>query len=378
MRRVVWRVAVTVAVTAAPAHAGPWTVTGEAGGEVDSNVQRVETGPGLMTKPIGAGVLRFGVRADRKDRAFGGAYVLGISDLTRVVGNPDVLVENVTVLAGDLRWLHQLGDRPVLVGAGVTAADALPLSDDVGARTFRNLGADALVVARAGDDHLTLAVGGRDFVYKPEPSHVYDWSGPTASGRLDLTLWQPPAKTKSLELAAAVGVEIRNYPSNSFALVNTCPTGAPPSPTCSSPTDILRRDRYSRAGVELTWVGDLVAAVGYQVGVIDSNSYGQSLVRHRVTASTTGAFGKTYATLLAILQIDQYIDGLIVQRDLQHTEFTNVEDENRSSLQLRVARKLSSTWSLEGRAAVWRNLAGGSAELAFHRELVYAGLMYSK
>ena len=62
-------------------------------------------------------------------------------------------------------------------------ADALPLSDPVGARTFSNLGADAVLQAHSGDDyHATLAIGARRFHYKPDPS--FDWVGPVANARL--------------------------------------------------------------------------------------------------------------------------------------------------------------------------------------------------
>jgi hypothetical protein len=362
-----------VVVAAAPADAAPWTVTAEGGAEVDSNVQRVETGPGLMTDPIAAGVTRLGLRLDRRGKLAGGSIVLGLSDLTRVVFDQSVAVENVSAFAGDVRWLHALGDRPVLAGVGATAADAFGLTDQIGARTFRNLGADGVLVVGTGDQHLTLTAGYRDFRYKPE--RAYDWHGGAASARLDLLLWQAPDKARSLELAGMLGVEARDY--EVTALVDACPPGAPADPSCSMGTDIPRRDRYGRAGLEMTWVGRQLFALGYQVGVVDSNSYGQSLVRHRVSASGTMQLGKTYVTLLGILQIDQYPDGLLVQRDLQHTEFTNVEDENRSSLQLRLARKVSDAWSLEARAALWRNVLGAN-DLAFHRELGYLGLIYAK
>jgi hypothetical protein len=373
MRRAVW----LLVLVGTNASAGPWLVTAEGGGEVDSNVQRVETGSGLMTSPIASPVMRFGLRVDHRDRAFGGAYVFGISDLTRIVGDPSVSVENVTVLGGDLRWLRPIGERPVLAGVGLTAADAFGINDPIGARTFRNLGADAVLVVRSGEErNLTLAVGGRQFHYKPQPDRAYDWSGPTAGARLDLILWQSPGNTRSLELVTTLGFEARGY--EVTALVNACAPGAKPDPSCSTGTDLLRRDRYQRAGIELTWIGRQVIAAGYQVAVIDSNSFGQSLTRHRVTASATASLGATFATVLAILQIDKYNDGLIVQRDLQATQFTNIEDENRSSLQLRLARKLSPAWSLELRGAIWRNLAGAAKELSFHRELGYLGLVYAK
>src|SRR5690606_341346 len=108
---------------------------------------------------------------------------------------------------------------------------------------------------------------------------------------------------------------------------------------------------------EVTWIGGVVAAIGYQLTVIDSNSYGQSLVRHRTTVSATRSLPLgLYATLLGTLQIDQYLDGLVLQTDLQRSEFTSLDDENRSSLQLRLGRPVSAAWSLEARAAIWRNL----------------------
>lgn len=384
MRRVAWAgLLVGTAVSAsglregaASPAGGGWNITAEVGAERDSNVQRVETGPGLDTDEVAAWVMRFGARVERRGKAARGAYLFQVSDLTRFVANDDVSVENVTVLGGNLRWLHPLGDRPVAAGFAVTALDALPLSDDIGARTFRNLGADVAVAMRTEDEHeLALTFGMRQFTYKPD--HDFDWVGPAANARLQLMLWQPAAKTKSLELVATLGFENRKF--DAVALVNACPPDAPADPMCTAATDIIRRDRYQRLGAELTWVGRQVAALGYQITVIDSNSFGQSLARHRITASGTAVLpGQLYGTLLAILQIDQYLDGLLVRRDLQQQEFTNIEDENRSSLQLRLARKLAGHWAVEGRAAIWRNLAGGAEELDFSRELVYLGVVYGK
>jgi hypothetical protein len=360
------------------APAAPWVVTGEVGAERDTNVQRVETGTDAQDEPVPGWVMRFGARAERKGKIGGGAVLFNVSDLTRLVGDADIAVENVTVLAGNLRWIRQLGARPVGLGFAVGAIDALPLSDDVGSRTFRNLGADAVLAMRSEDDHqLSLTFGGRDFVYKPLED--FNWRGPAAGARLELMLWQPAAKTKSLELVTTVAFEARTF--FTTAPTNACPPEAPPDPReCAGATDIERRDRYQRLGAELTWVGRQVAAAGYQITVIDSNAYGQSLARHRITASGTAALpGDIYGTLLGILQIDQYLDGRVVVGGPQMQEYTSVDDENRSSLQLRLARKLRGQWAIEGRAAIWRNLStGNTMELDFKRELVYLGLVYGK
>jgi len=347
----------------------------ESGAEADSNVERVETVAGSMTQRIAAPVGRIGARIEHKDHVLGGAYALGASALARLVASSKTRPENVMLFAGEGRWLHALDPRPIAAGISITAADARAITGGTGARTFRNLGADALLALGSGEDRrLTLALGGRDFSYKP--SHAFDWRGPVANARLDVVLWQTSGKTKTLELTATFGFEQRSYASN--ALANVCPPDATPSYQCSAGTSLARRDRYQRANVELTWVGEVVATVGYQLIVIDSNSYGQSLVRHRImTSGTVELADKLFGTATATLQLDQYPDGVLVEKDLQHHELTNLEDENRSSLQVRIARELSATWSLEARGALWRDL-GNTGTASFRRELLYLGVVYAR
>ena len=147
---------------------------------------------------------------------------------------------------------------------------------------------------------------------------------------------------------------------------------------CSAPTSLERYDRYHRLGIEMTWTGQVVAAVGYQLAVTDTNSYGQSLVRHRLNLSATSELPKGFfGTVLVTLQYDQYVDGLIVQKDLQNQTFTTLDDENRSSFQLRLARQLSETFSIESRVAYWRDLGGGD-DASFRRTLFYFGGVYNR
>jgi len=356
------------------ADAGPWTVTMEGGAEADSNVARVETGSGLPNERVTAPVGRAGARIGHRGQLLGGGYILAASGLGRWVASGKVDNENVMLYAVDARWLHPIESRPVAVGVGITASDSFAITGGTGARTFRNLGGDAVVVLGSGDDrHLTLAAGGRDFSYKPD--HMFDWRGPIANARLDVALWQGAARSRSLELTTVLDVEARTYAS--IAQKNVCPPGSRPSTTCTNSSTATRADRFQRASLDLTWTGDVVATAGYQLTVVDSNSYGQSLIRHRVMMSVTAELiDKLFGSATATLQLDQYPDGRVVEKDIQHIEFQNLDDENRSSLQVRIARELSSSWSLEARAAVWRDFdTTGTA--SFRRELVYAGIIYS-
>jgi hypothetical protein len=374
----------------APAPASTTTVQAEGGAEVDSNVQRVETGPGLVGDPIQSSVGRLGAKLVHRGRAARGAYALHLGSFARIVSDPNAQSESVALLAGDLRWLRSLGKRPISVGFNVFGADALAL-DPTRAnnalpecdgrrldRTFANAGADALIVMRNGDDRsLTLGFGGRRFSFKP--CEKFDWSGPNANARLDLTLFELAGGTRSLELAAFAAVEARAY--NDVALANACENGEMPEDPkdCSAATSLPRHDRYHRVGVELTWVSSVVAALGYTLAVTDTNSYGQSLVRHRINLSATtdlplGLYGTAYVTL----QYDQYLDGLIVEKDLQNQTFTTLDDENRSSFQVRLARPLTKALALESRVAYWRDLGIGGDDASFRRLLLYLGAVFNR
>jgi hypothetical protein len=352
------------------------SVTAEGGAEADTNVQRLETGPGLTTEPTAAPVARLGARLSRTDRALGGAYALGVGALSRTVlsGKDDLSPENVVLLSGDLRWMRPIGDRGAAVGVGLVGIDALALTDGVGSRTFRTLGGEALLALRGGEQRaITVAVGGRDFVYKP--AHDYDWRGPTASVQLDLTLWERDQGARSIELAVQLGFEARAY--DSAAAASACPEDTPPSTDCYAGSSLRRSDRFQRGGLELTWTGRFVAAAAYQVSVTDSNSYGQSIVRHRVSASaTTNLPWRLYGTALATLQLDNYPDGLL-ERDVATQTFTTLDDENRSSLQVRIARHVGRWWAVEGRAAIWRNV-GSDLDTEFRRTVILLGAVYSR
>lgn len=365
--------AIAILGVAGVAGAAPWTVRMEYGAEADSNVERVETGDRGPPKRVAAPVGRAGARIGYRDHLLGGGSALELSGLARVVASAKARLENVMLYTGESRWLRPIGSRPLAAGIHLTAADSFAIAGGIGARTFRNLGADAVLMLGREAHHLTLGLGDRAFSYKPD--HRFDWRGPVANARFEVVLWQTADKTRSLDLATTLGFEARRYDSHA---VSNCAPDASISDPCTMMTALRRRDRYQRAGAELSWTGQVVATGGYQATVISSNSYGQSLVRQRIMASITMELpGALIGTATATLQIDQYPDGVLLETDVENQEFTNLEDENRSSLQVLLTRKLSAAWSLEARGAAWRDFANTGAA-SFQRELIYAGVMYSR
>lgn len=371
--------AIGLLVGARVVAAEPWSITMESGAEADSNIARVETVDGSTPddgapQRIAAPAGRAGARLDYHDDLLGGFYGLRLSGLARMVATAKTKTENVMLYAGDWRWLREVGSQPVAVGLRLSAADAFSITGGTGARTFRSLGADAMLSLGQDERHLTIALGARDFWYKPPPAHMFDWRGPVANAQLGVSLWQTADKTRSLDLITTLGFEARTY--TSHAVANCAPDMA--VRPCSTETALHRRDRYQRAGIEVGWTGGVIATGSYQATVIDSNSFGQSLIRQRIKASVTMELpGKLLATTTATLQIDEYPDGVLLAKDLSQQEFTSLEDENRSSLQILLARKLSTTWSVEARGAAWRDFAN-TGDASFRRELVYVGIIYRR
>jgi len=356
------------------ADGSPWRAQVEAGGEVDSNVQRVETGPNLDTSAVAAPLVRAGGRLERSVRRGSGGYALTLSFTTRTSLDRAVTTEDTAVLGGDARWLHGIGDRPAAAGVRVVYADAIPLAGVNGTRTFRSLAGEGLLVLRREQgDVVTLAIGGRLVTYKPD--HDFDWRGPTAGIRFDRTVWHSADDTRTVELGADYRIERRDYAGAAFA--NRCPPDAEPAPMCFAPTSVGRADLAHVTSVEATYTGNRVLSAGYQLTYLDSNSYGQSLIRHRLTLAATAELPAGFiGTATVTGQLDQYLDTLILARDVQNQSFTALDDDNRSSLQVRAAHHLGSNISFEGRAAYWTDLTGPSG-IQFRRLLVYAGLVWA-
>lgn len=358
----------------ASASAGPWRVQVETGGEIDSNVQRVETGPDLDNHPYTAPLARAGGRIERSGRRGAGGYALALSASTRASLDRAVQTEDVATLGADARWLHAIGSQPVAAGARVVYVDALPLAGVAGTRTFRSFaGEGVLMLRREQGDAVTLVAGVRALTYKPDRD--FDWLGPSAGLRFERTLWHSTDDTRTLELSAEYQVERRAYTGLAFA--NHCPPGVELAPTCFAPTDLGRTDLHHAATVEATYTGERVLSASYSLIVVDSNSYGQSLIRHRLTLAATAELPAGFiGTATVTAQLDQYLDTLILSRDITSQSFTTVDDDNRSSFQVRAEHPITDRLAFEARAAYWTDLPGQS-DVRFRRLLVYTGVVWT-
>jgi hypothetical protein len=344
-----------------------WERRVEAGAELDTNVQRIEVDPdGTGPTPITTPAVRAGATFAGTGERRWGRWTVGGQGLGRVVANPVVVGENVSVVAGEGRWDRRVGPGAARFGVRASYYDVLPLFSDEASRSFAIGGGDGLVtLGGEGGERFALSVGYRDFRYKPDRD--FDWRGVVAALRFVTPLG------RGMDLSAGYRLERRSF--RGLAFTSGCGPMDPIGPTCFVPTSLPRSDLHHAAQAEVIYTGDVVASGGYLVTYNDSSSFGQSLVRHRVSASLTAKVRGVFATAIAAVQIDQYLDPLVLARDVSNQTFTSIEEENRSALSLRLSRRLRGNWAWEARWAFYADSLSQD-DLEFRRQLFYGGVTW--
>lgn len=347
---------------AEPLH---WHLSLESGAEYDSNIHRFENSDGDCPSPpdlsdpdclIGGALLLRGVarlavrwRPGESQRirisGLGGGKLYGPADLD---SSSD---ENVRIVSGDIRYQRMLRSRGAILAARASYYDTSPLghASPVEPRHFATGGADMSLSVQGPDRHrLVLSGGYRQYRLKISPS--FDWRGDRYSLRYQTTEWlgdpNRDLDAASIELAVSYAIARRYYGGS-----------------------VERTDIYHSADAQLVYTGDRVYSARYQLHVIDSNGYGDSLIRQRIHLGITAElFAELFLTVEANLQFDR---GSSTASDPMET----IDDENRSSLTAHASKALSDTWSVEVRYALFVNELR-SVDPSYRRQIIYAGMVY--
>jgi hypothetical protein len=377
--------ALVLASTAAVAQKTRWTLKLEGGAELDTNIHRFEvTDDGDDTLVEAAGLSRVGARyrasvrtEDKSLFRFSGYGGL------KFFGSEGGQSENVVILSGDGRYTRQLGKRSAYVTARGNYYDAIlynpfDASRVVPGRNFRALtGEGQLTLRGPGAHRLSTSAGYRTFEYKPDSN--FDWDGDHYGLQYQTTIWlgdpEKDGDASSLDITAAYQVGRRNYSGSAFT--NACGAGAPVDPACFVPTQNGRVDLSHSIAAEIAYTGDRLYSGRYEVQAVDSNSYGQSLVRHRFIVGVTSELlsSKWYLTVKGTEQINQFLDPLILARDVQAQTFVSIDDENRNSVGLHLARDVGEKWTVEAKYSFFSN-EFATREVSFRRQTAYLGAVY--
>ena len=194
------------------------------------------------------------------------AYAFDLSDLTRIVANSDLAVENVTVLAGE-RALAASARRPPGGGGLRRQRDrrvAAVRRSSARARFATSAPMRCSRCAVATIERLTLGVW-RARLRPTSPTTTLDCAGPAASARLDFdAVADADARRRASSSRPRSAFEARDVRRQPRSTKACAPRASPIRPASSRPSSSAAI-AISALGVELTWVGHQVAAIGYQI-----------------------------------------------------------------------------------------------------------------
>ncbi|MEZ4363922.1 MAG: hypothetical protein R3B48_27350 [Kofleriaceae bacterium] len=358
---------------AAPAAAERRVTAGlESALELDTNPRRAEGSESSIDQA--KTLTRVAGRLEVAESDVAGGALIGVGSAQVRAGLEEgTSSESLALLSLDSQWLREVRDGEVRIGPRISFRDAEPLAEDAEDRAYRSASADLSGVLLGPDARVMVSAGPRVFQYPDNDAS--SWRGGGAAVRGDFSLWSGgDADEQSLELVALAAVEQRAYYARAYT--NGCAPGQRVTEACFLVTPRRRGDRMHQASARLIYTGTIVASLEYQITVVDSNSFGRSWIGQRTRAALTAPVGPAFLTGIATAQLDQYPDGLLVARDPSNGLFDTLEDDNRSSLEARLAIPLGrSSVSLEGRLATWRELSG---DVTYGRSLASLGLVWVK
>lgn len=362
-----------------------WNLELEGGSEFDTNIHRLELGEEAMDEVVASPLMRGGARLrlsykpkkgqQLRMTGFGGA---------KLFTTEDGQSENVAIVSLTGHYGRALRSRSMVLGVRGNYYDAFGY-EPFGAgglvnegRNFSlgNIEATATVVGPR-QHRLTMHAGYQSFTYKPDED--FDWSGDHYGLQYQTTFWRgdPDEDLDAASVDVSVGYRLSRRGYRGRAFTNVCGADEMPEPRCFLPTDFDRADMHHAAGAELVYTGDRIYSARYEVQISDSNSYGQSLVRQRFEVGlTTETWAEIFLTARAAVQFNTFLDPLLLARNVQAQTFVTIDDENRNSLSLHLARDVGKDWSVEARYALFTN-EFATQELSFRRQVFYLGAVYT-
>jgi len=230
---------------------------------------------------------------------------------------------------------------------------------------------------------VALSGGYRGFQYKPDP--YFDFQAAQATAYAIARTHFGPNEDHELDVAATYHLERRYFSgvveefqqNNETDPMLRCAYGHEILDRCLVAGTDMRADWFQEMGLELTYVGPLLAAAGYGIQLNQSNSFGQSLLRQLVTVKISYRLPwNLYATVKAQLYITKYLDPVLLDRVVNTQTFITIEDENRNAVIVDLERPfVGKGLAINARYSVYTNELSASP-VSFLRQVVYLGLTY--
>ena len=357
----------------------------ELGPEYDTNANRSEVVTGAVNPdpPVGSALVRTTARLGFAWKR--GRSLLRLSAglgskifVERAVADQDVVVAQAG-LDEKLR-LSRHAEVSILGDYYDAYQHLVPstCTDCLRRRDFRT-GQGGLRLTLAGGPG-TFWVGGgyRGFQYKPDG--YFDFHAP--SGEVGASVGTQLGREDDphdLTISASYRIEHRSY-SGVQQLRNNVPGCEPDLPLaegCLVRGSRTRVDDFHELGVDVTYVGVVLASLGYALQLDRSNSFGQSLLRHVVTLRLGYRLPwHLYATAKAQLLVSNGLDRVQLDPQVSNLTFATIEDENRNALILDLEREIPRLrLAVDARYSFFASQLGAQ-QTSFARQVAYLGLTY--
>lgn len=240
--------------------------------------------------------------------------------------------------------------RRVVVGVAAQAQNRTT-RDPIQPRDYTRLGGGPTVALRLDQVRLSLSGQVGRLVFQPDP----DFSASSVGGSAGLR-W----RRKAWQVDGRVGLAERQFEGRRRIFAGRSNEG-----DLSRLGDGPRVDAVLTGGVGVRYQGDVLARLSYSGVRNTSNSYRAGFVRHLVSGAVTTAIPLD-CVLSARLDLQQ-----VIYDDPQALSLgTFIEDENRSSVALRLERPLVGEFSLVAHLGGWFNAFGSGPEYSRYTTLL--------
>jgi hypothetical protein len=360
-----------------------YSLRAELGPELDTNAHRTEIVhvAGVVNPPVVSSPLARAVLAGALSDVVGDGHQVSLSATlaAKVFEKSEARDEDVAIAESTLLWRAPLSAHTALGVAGAYyeafQREGPPPVYGFDRRDFRSLTPTARLLAGVGEHgEVGIGAGYRVFVFKPD--QTFDFQAPMAS--LDLR-WARETEDGAADWEAAFrgAYERRAFDSAPFVEPNMCPM---PGTICPPVAGSGRRlDHFATGAVDVSRTGRVLVGGGYALHVNLSNSFGETVLRHFLTAHFAAALPfELYVALRAEILFARYADNVVVaQADTVGRTFVSIEDENRNNVRVDVSRNLTDRLQLLARYTFYSNELGAGNVVSYRRQTALLSLAFT-
>jgi hypothetical protein len=354
-----------------------YTLRAEVGLEYDTNAHRTELVAGANNPPLVASPLERLVLAGTLSDLIADGQILTLAATAagKIYNAPAAYDEDVAIAQSSIAWAKALSPRATLTVSGAYyeafQAPAENLIDATERRDFRSLAPTAqlgfVLVDRLD---LSLSAGYRMFLFKPDRND--DFNAPTAAVELH---WNRQTEGDA-DWEASTGAAFEHRTFGGPALVIECPPIVPQGLACAGPDP--RHDDFLMSHLDVLRVGRALVGAGYAFHYNHSNSYGNTVMRHFMTARFAAPLpgGFTLAArgelLLAFYSQQVPIGAVSVGNSFSSVE--SIDDENRSSVRVDLSHELGERLRVVARYTFYANELANASPISYQRQTLLLSL----